>query len=842
MPRSTAPAKPSAPTASVLPAPRFATAWAALVYAVATLALGYPALAGKFLVNPNSDQYIVGYAFREFAAHSLKGGHGFPLWNPYLFGGVPYVAGMAGDIFYPTFLLRLLLPADVGMTWGFIIHVFFAGLFTYLFLRALGLGFWGALVGGLAYMMGGNVAGLVSPGHDGKLFVSALLPLALLLVHRGVRDGRAWAWGGLAITVTLGVLSPHPQLLQYLLLVCGAYALFIALSAPSSGGTALLKPLAIRRLVFAGTAIALGLLGGAVQFAPLLEYTPWSPRAGGAGWEHAISYSMPPEEMINFYLPHFSGILRSYWGRNGIHLHSEYIGAAVLLLAGLAFGTPSPRRRTVWFWTGTLVVATLWALGGYTPFFRLVYAIVPGTDYFRAPSTMLYVVSFCVAVLAGVGVERALAGLVRPRYLIAWVGAGLALALLATTGGLTNLAMTFASPQSLDRVDANAAALTGGAWRSFLFVAAIAGVLFALIRGALPARTAGALLAVVVALDLWTVERLYWQFSPRADALYASDAAVDYLKRIPQPGRVAPIALGNMTSTTRDTYLGSGEGKSSGFMIQRVRSVVGYHGNELGRYDQLVGWPSEEGDWPNRITSPNLRRLTNLRYLYTNVPQAQVPVPLAGVRLVAGPARNVAGNTVYLYEFPEDNPAAWVVPLAIKVPDDQVLGTLFDQRFDVRRAALFDPQTEVATQPVPPSLPEPTGVSARVTRWEPGYISFALDRPAPAGAALVVSENYYPGWVATVDGKPAAVGRADYVLIGVGLPAGARQVDLTFTSPRYQMGKMITLAVLAIALLALVGGVVLERRRREPPRDAAGGVGRAGGAAGSAPDGERVAS
>jgi uncharacterized membrane protein len=107
-----------------------------------------------------------------------------------------------------------------------ILHVYLAGLFAYLFLRAVGIGFWGALIGGLAYLMGGNVAGLVSPGHDGKIFVSALLPLVLLFVHRAVRDGRAWAWGALAIAITLAVLTPHPQLLQYLLLVAGAYALF----------------------------------------------------------------------------------------------------------------------------------------------------------------------------------------------------------------------------------------------------------------------------------------------------------------------------------------------------------------------------------------------------------------------------------------------------------------------------------------------------------------------------------------------------------------------------------------------------------------------------------------
>src|SRR5215216_4689222 len=130
-------------------APRFATAWASLVYGVSTMLLAYPALGGNFLVNILSDQYKIGYAFREYAAASLRSGQGFPKWNPFLFGGLPYIAAMHGDIFYPTFLLRMVLPTDIAMTWEFPIHLFLAGLFTYGFLRACGFGFGASMIAGL---------------------------------------------------------------------------------------------------------------------------------------------------------------------------------------------------------------------------------------------------------------------------------------------------------------------------------------------------------------------------------------------------------------------------------------------------------------------------------------------------------------------------------------------------------------------------------------------------------------------------------------------------------------------------------------------------------------------
>jgi hypothetical protein len=457
-----------------------------------------------------------------------------------------------------------------------------------------------------------------------------------------------------------------------------------------------------------------------------------------------------------------------------------------------------------------LVVATLWALGGYTPFYRLVYAIVPGTTFFRAPSTMLYVVSFCIAVLAALGTERVVTQReARPRYLIGWLAAGLVIAVLATSGALTGVATTLAPPQLLERVDENATALTLGAWRSFLAVAATAGVVFALWRGTLSAATAVWALAAVTVLDLWSVERLYWRFSPRASVLFRSDAVVDYLKRMPQPGRVLPFALQPLTSTGPDPYLRYGDGRATGLMVHRIRSVVGYHGNELGRYQQLTGWDIDR-NWVRRFVSPNLRRLTNTRYWYTNAAEP----PLPGMRLVAGPATNAAGNIVYLYEFAEDNPVAWVAPIAIEAPDENVLATVLDPRFDVRRAALFDTAAAVPVQPVPPAMPPATNVSVRVTRHEPGRISLNLDRPAPAGSALIVSENYYPGWQATVDGRPAPVGRVQYVLTGVGLPSGARSVELTFRSATYERGKAITFASLAIAALLLIGGLLWGRRRR----------------------------
>lgn len=804
--------------------PRFAWGWAALTCVLATMLLAWPALSGGFLVNPHSDQYIAGYPFRNFAAEMLRAGNGFPQWNPYLQGGMPFVAAMHGDIFYPTFLLRMLLPTDVAMTWGFIVHTVLAGFFTIGFLRSVGMGLLPASVGGVAYMLSGQLASFPSPGHDGKLFVSALLPLTLWMLLKGIRDGRTWAWGALAIVVGLGVLSPHPQLLQYLLLTSGAFALFIALKPgalrrpdrPTAGAAthpATVKSASddassgnrrIPRLGLALGAIGLGFAIGAIQFLPVFEYVDWSPRSGGKGYEYASSYSMPLEETINMWLPQFSGILDSYWGANGIHFHSEYLGVAVILLAvaGLAGGVHKHARAHAWFWLGTAIVTLFWAWGGNTPFYQLVYAIVPGSKFFRAPSTILYVVSFATAMLAAFGAERLIAGKLGIRFVIGAGVAGVLTAVLASVGFFTQLAEAVAwNVGVVPRIDANAPAVVAGGWRVAIIALAVAALAFFSSTRKLPARAVGFALVAVVALDLFSVGKNYWLFGDRADVIYASDAAIDYMNAQPEPGRVLALSFdGGDPPARRDPFLGG-----SALMAHHIRDVLGYHGNELGRYRKLIETAGE-----GIVGNPNFWALANVQYLYTNLPE----LPLEGTNKVAGPTKNAAGSTVHLYRLPGENPYAWVVPLRVKADDESTLATVLDPRFDLKRAVLFATDAPVDAKPADEvsALPEPIQVAATVTRYEPGSVDIALEGAVPEGATLVVSENYYPGWTATVDGAVAPIGRADYVITGVALPAGAKSIALRFDNPNNDTGRMITLLALALATALLVGGVILDRR------------------------------
>ena len=353
-----------------------------------------------------------------------------------------------------------------------------------------------------------------------------------------------------------------------------------------------------------------------------------------------------------------------------------------------------------------------------------------------------------------------------------------------------------------------------GSIRSVVFVLLAVGLIWAIAGKRLSRRAAALGLLSLVAADLWSIEHRYWIFSPPAKKIYATDAAIEVMRAAREPGRVFAWDLLH-TAVERDpAFGGGGTGDGDGLMVHRVRSVTGYHGNELGRYQQLIATA-------NPLTLQFWRH-ENVHFLYTTIPdslmpqvQAQLHWPSPPTKLL-GPVRDAAGSTVYLYRLPGENPAAWVASAIVKGTDDQALATVLDPRFDPSRAAIVDTAAPM-TAAQPSSIPAASGVQARVTRYEPGIINVDLDKPVASGTALVVSENYFPGWRDVANGQSAVVTRANFNLIGVALPAGAREVQLRFIDTAYETGKTITLIAIALTLLATIGGLVVDRRRLVTP-------------------------
>lgn len=766
---------------------------AALVFVLAALTLCWPMLGGRFVVSPQSDQYVAGYAFRFFGAEFFRAHHRIPEWNPYLFGGLPFIAAQHGDVFYPTAWLRWVLPVDTAMNLAFAGHLVLAGCTMYALLRALRTGWGGALVGGLAYELTGIVASLVKPGHDGKLFVSALAPLALLATLRAVHDRRLAGYGLLALTVGLCMLSPHYQMTYYLLVACGIWTLWLALLDPG-------RPEALRRPAVAWGAIAgslgavlLGLAIAAVQIVPFLAYLPYSPRAEGTGsstgWEYAIGFSMPPEEIVTTILPQFNGVLDAYWGRNFFKLHTEFLGGVTVLLAAVGWGD---RRRRPFLWvTGAIALLFLLiAFGGHTPFYRLWYEVMPMMKKVRAPGMAFFLVALPVALWAGWGADRLLRGEVSRGALLTGLGILGGIALLGAVGVLQAVATLLAQPEQAERVLANAGALQAGSLRLLLFVLLAAGVTLGIAAGRLRGAAAAAALAAVTVADLWSIDRLFFQYSPPAAELFQDDGIVSRLKQEKPPFRVLDVGV----------YPGSQ------LMAHDIEQVLGYHGNEIRFYDELLGGKNV---WKS-VGNPAVLDLVAAEFVILPAEQE-----LPGYHKIAGPVPTAPGGPGVLYQRDSTVPYARVLPAAIKVADPQIIPALLDPRFPVDRVLVYPDTASVTVEAIRAGqAPAPAGITAQVAEWEPGRMRITLTGSEARPSYLLVSENWYPDWRATVDGAAVPVRRGDYAFLSVPLPPGAREVRLDFASPRYVQGKRVSWAALLVTAGLLAGTAIRNRFRR----------------------------
>ncbi len=758
-----------------------------------------------------TDTYALSYFARDFYTSFVQSTGRFPLWDPLILGGLPFVDGMHGDIFYPPSLALFLF--DARTMWGvkMILHVYLAGCFTYLWLRTIGLGRGPAFFGGLVFMLGPDLVSLVFPGGDGKLFVSALAPLVFWLAERAARHRRPadFAWFGLGIALI--VFTSHMQLAYFTVWGVSLYFLFRCVQVWRGGqrGTA-----AAMMGAFALAGV-LGVGAAAVQFLPPLGYLrEWSHRAARtveaeaeSGYAYSTTWSLHPEEVVSLVVPEFVGDnVRTetrggdtYWGRNPFKLNHEYAGLVPLLLIPLLF----LRRRTpeTWFFAALAGLSVLYAVGATTPAFRLFY-LIPGVDLFRAPSLIIFLYGLSVATLGAMGVQRLAECVYSPSAHDAarralWIGfAVLALLALLESAGLVTGLWQSLSPLDARRaqgLQANQENIRNGFWIAALLAAAVAGIWEAVARGIVGMREAVLALAVLAALDLYRVGRPFVRgaaIMPHDPVLFEPDESIAFLQqasRAEDPFRV--YDLGDLPQIGAPAY-----GHPNTLAGHGLEQLGGHHGNEIGRYRELVG-----GDNAFNVAVSQLRLLDLANVGYVLISQRIEPPP--------GFEEAFAGRRSVVYRNRNALPRAWLVGAVEVVADDQAVDRLLDASFDPRRLALLPGPLPAGTS----VQPDPQGS----VRWvERGTNAYTLEVVTDRDALLMISENYYPAWTAQLDGSAIPILRANHTVRGVPVPAGTHTIRFVYRSATLERAAWVSVS-LTLVLLA-VGLTGFRRRARIP--------------------------
>ena len=342
------------------------------------------------------DGIIFNVPLRAAAANILLAGH-LPLWNPYIFSGMPLHASAQAGLLFPLTWIYLVFSAPVATNAMMIASYSLAGLGAYLYARRAGANIAGAIATGLIWQWSSFLINQIS--HTNIVQTAAMLPWVLWALDGYGKTGRRWHGVLLATLVALQVFAGHQQTFAYAVLLTAAYAVIIALAAHEN------RVNYLRSLVF----IAAGFLLAAVQILPTFELLRNSPRET-ATYDFFTSFSMPPRFVLTVVAPFLMGggdghIFRAYY--LGPSFYSEYVvyvGVTGFMLALLAV---SLRRDVVTgFWAIAALLCLVLAFGRYAPLglYQLIYQL-PLLNLFRVHARHLMEVDFALAVLAGRGLS-----------------------------------------------------------------------------------------------------------------------------------------------------------------------------------------------------------------------------------------------------------------------------------------------------------------------------------------------------------------------------------------------------------------------------------------------------
>ncbi|MGQ9707254.1 MAG: YfhO family protein [bacterium] len=744
-----------------------------------------------------------GYAQRQFMAGYIRNHLTIAFWQPQILSGQPTVAAFFGDLFYPTILLRLFLPVHVVWAWTFFLHTFLAGLGTYLFLKELKLKTIAAFIAGIAYMFSGSLLTLAYAGHDGRLIGSALMPLALFFLTRGM-NRRQLIWFFLTgLILSLQLLSGHIQKVYYTGLLLGAW--FIFCLARTARQEKRWQPTLTLIGYFAVGILIAGCLA-AIQYLPIYTNLPFSARGIERGYEFATSWSMPIAEVFDLLTPKFSGGLENYWGKNPFKLHSEYLGILPLIFALIAIFRSWSKPNTKFF-LFTFIVTILMAWGGNTPFYRLLYHLLPGLKQFRGPGMIFFVAGFSISVLAGYGFNYILT---QPtiasrkngfRFLLYASGILLILFLFSLIARDV-LATLFNPGARLAQFQANYPAFTAGLLLALVIWIVGTGLILLFTASRLTTPAFAIACAILMTLDigislrLWDNQHGYIRSIPPPQQYFAEDEVVRFLKQDPSVYRVLPLH-----------YERSDEGE---LWLHNIYSVGGQIPNPLQTYQDFIGADKSVLFQVNNLLNPNYMNLLNIKYIITlNLPEDVTRYDQESQQIInrlklyfSQPQfqKLFTGIRYTIFQNKNSLPRAFITRYYEVVRNkEELFSRLMQPDFNPGQTTLLYQEPGYTPSWDTTAL---TPAKCTLLYYDANQVKLLANLSYPG--LLILSENYHPDWQVAVDGKPAKLLQAFHTLRAVALQPGEHEIEFTYRSKYFQLGALISsLAALVVILLLI---------------------------------------
>lgn len=776
--------------------------------------------------------------WRNFGWEMMTSGH-LPLWNPLLGMGAPLVANYQSAFFYPPNWIEAAFWAFGGVSgqaWAqtllVMLHLIWAGIGASLLLRSLGAGILGQTIAGMAFGCSGYLV-----ARAGFLSINAAvswLPWILLAIWRLIAvPGNRKVWAGLVILLAMQLLAGHAQTVWYGVLFAIMWAGFwswrkASLPAGSSAATTNPDSISPGRVANAilqtwlrlGLAIVLAASIAAIQLLPTAEYLSQSQRSSAVDYELAMTYSFWPWRILGLFAPDLFGnpAHGDYWGYANYWEDALYIGLLPALLAlsvllrpgrrpqlqaqpGVRDGLEKPLkvpevRRSLTCFLGLLILAGFGlALGKNTPLFPWLYRHVPTFSLFQAPARFLIWIEISLVILAAMGADRWRRPEKRALY---WTRLATAGGFAVSLGaGLAWFLMT--ESRSLPEIAHSAIGAT-----------ALAG-LWGLLAGGLSllapeARSVEADFHVARGQRLW---------------LWAVIGVVGLDLVVAGWGLNPGVSLDFYSETPPDAsqifdQLGSGrlylpENDETELKFERFFRFDTFH-------------PGEDWQALRAVRLPDLTMLEGLASVNNFDPL------------------NASRYARWMEHLPQANPelqADWLNLMAASVVETVDVRSPHGVRFELLAPRSFDgtghapisrlrwvscarfvPDAESAWQQITSGKidfarevvieSQTAGTGENCSEQEPGQVDMDVDTPAfirikvesSRPGWLVLADQWYPGWVGTVDGRAIQIERGNFLFRAIQVEAGSHLVELRYRPRSFFVGAGISLGAILFLIVA----------------------------------------
>lgn len=757
------------------------------------------------------------YPMKQFMVEAARGGT-LPLWNPGILNGEPFFATLQPGLLYPASWLLFLGSLPDAIDWLTFLHYPLAGAGIYLLLRRWDGGRAGAALGAVAFTVGGYLASVGN--FTNNLQTVAWLPWLFLTWHRYLESGdrRDGLW--FALTCAVAFLAGEPQMLA---LGVGFAVLHGLLRVEA-------HDMSLRRQTVALSAagiLAVGLV--AVQLLPFVELLGHSVRTLESDLGYSASRTLTLQGLTQLLVP--PALEAGTFGFTGRYLLSPGFSWLVSVFPGtivLAFGVlgaASPRsRRWGAFWLGACLFGVVMALGPHTPVFPFLHEALPPLRMVRYPEKFFFLTAVGIAVLSARGLDRWLAG--KGRRLLSVVLAVLAAvpAALALGPGLgvSPLAAAceslLAGTQACSELPVAEELYLSIGIRTLLLLGALG-----LVAGASRRLSRPVLAVVVVTLAAMELVTANQSVNPTVESdFYLRGSWVERV--LPERGDIRGLDAGYRY---RATPLSAGMGKmvqvngtwelsnlylyyqAAGPNLGQVRGVLlhdGLQGVELTSVARMFN----AGVRLRGEEAGNVLRAMNVRYYGDPTPIAD---SLGHLRLVASHPE----LPIRIWEVEDPVPRAYLVDRYVVEPDaDSAFQRILQPGFPLHDSVVLD---------APPSADPAPGAAGRVLSAQYGLNRVELEVSVDGSMLLVLADRHYPGWNASVDGRPTPIQEANGHFRAVAVPRGRHRVVFEYRPVSFRVGGWISGASVLLLGMGFIAGPRGVSGKPSAPRDEGEGPG-----------------